>query len=198
MADLAFCPIRRPLIRPLGAPSPLWGEGSACRKSPFWLFRQAADFFDFIEKVPDCTRKWGLTAPLSHFSPVAYFAWCRFFDSLVFVLLLGHDLSVLLFIFLQVALHGNTELHIDGAALPFQLGPPPHPALPPGLRSQIWSNRKRDVHRSVNVSFGYQEVGLISPPPQRRSGRTAGCDGRRCRWCRSGSSSGGTWGPRTA
>ena len=71
----------------------------------------------------------------------------------VFVLLLGHDLSVLLFIFLQVALHGNTELHIDGAALPFQLGPPPHPALPPGLRSQIWSNRKRDFHRSVNVSF---------------------------------------------
>ena len=27
MADLAFCPIRRPLIRPFGAPSPLWGEG---------------------------------------------------------------------------------------------------------------------------------------------------------------------------
>ncbi|HIY16884.1 MAG TPA: hypothetical protein H9839_06070, partial [Candidatus Intestinimonas stercorigallinarum] len=43
---------------------------------------QAADFFDFIEKVPDCTRKWGLTAPLSHFSPVAYFAWHHFFDSL--------------------------------------------------------------------------------------------------------------------
>ena len=57
-------------------------QDSACRKSPFWLFRQAADFFDFIEKVPDCTRKWGLTAPLSHFSPVAYFAWHHFFDSL--------------------------------------------------------------------------------------------------------------------
>ena len=72
---------------------------SACRKSQKWLFRQAADFFDFIEKVPDCTRKWGLTCfsvaspegigpatgspdPLSHFSPVAYFAWHHFFDSL--------------------------------------------------------------------------------------------------------------------
>ncbi|HIY16808.1 MAG TPA: hypothetical protein H9839_05685, partial [Candidatus Intestinimonas stercorigallinarum] len=74
-------------------------QGTACRKSPLWLFLQAADFFDFIEKVPDCTRKWGLTCfsvallegirtatgspdPLSHFSPVACFAWCHFFDSL--------------------------------------------------------------------------------------------------------------------
>ena len=31
-------------------------------------------------------------------------------------------------------------------------------------------------------------------PPRRRSGRTAGCGGRRCRCARCGSSSGGTWG----
>ncbi len=50
---------------------------SQLSKKPFWLFRQAADFFDFIEKVPDCTRKWGLTAPFPLF-PVAYFAWHPF------------------------------------------------------------------------------------------------------------------------
>ena len=71
----------------------------ACRKSLFWIFLQAADFFDFIKKVPDYTRKWGLACfsvallegirtatgspdPLSHFSPVACFTWCHFFDSL--------------------------------------------------------------------------------------------------------------------
>ena len=38
----------------------------------------------------------------------------------------------------------------------------------------------------------------ITGPPRRRSGGTARRDGRRCQYARCGSSSGGTWGPRTA
>ena len=54
-----------------------------------WIF-----FVRFIQKARedtlprssvsnlDCTRKWGLTAPLSHYPPVASPAWSLFFDSL--------------------------------------------------------------------------------------------------------------------